>query len=62
MKKQYIIPAVDIVVLHTQKDLLVEETPVNPVSHETTEYDSNQGSFEADEDELILPQQSLWDK
>ena len=61
MKKQYIIPITELVVINLQ-DSLLEENPIGEPSEVAKEMDSNIGSLEIEDDAYDLPRaRSLWD-
>lgn len=61
MKKQYITPVTELVVVNLQ-DSILEELPIGDPSDVGTGMDANQGSLDLEDDVNDLPtSKSLWD-
>jgi len=61
MKKQYITPVTELIVVNLQ-DSVLEDLPIGDPSDVGTGMDSNIGSFDLEDDEFEAPtSKSLWD-
>ena len=61
MKKQYIIPVTELIVVNLQ-DSVLEDLPIGEPSDVGTGMDSNIGSLDLEDDEFDAPtSKSLWD-